>query len=418
LTPSVISLKTSVFKDTEFLKYFSYENSTTVFTDFRQIGCGIFGAVYYAQNRITSEVVVIKELKVDTKRKKSEEEWSDIVKEIKLPSYLAHKNCVLPKGCFMKEQTSWLIMEYFIGSLADVLEVHKKPLREDEIAFIVQEVLTDLDSLHSEKRIHRDIKAANILLTDSIASFVSPVNSFIAPLRITCIEMAEFEPPYFSATDPMAALYQIASNDALRLMGGNWSDEFQDFLRFVLPNAMRHPFLASVFGFSHILPELIQRSKAAVAVQENQISQKWKNFSIKVILVALHPRSFSRFSTTSPNDSIMVTETSRIASVEISFPADTSSSVGHFATLKTTQIIRDLSLEPGVSNSLAAVTFGFTQQSYGRGMVTWRDQMNELERLRNQYNKHLKQEESLKSRLNQEIHAAKIEKERKRAISE
>ncbi|CAH8526724.1 unnamed protein product [Schistosoma haematobium] len=28
--------------------------------------------------------------------------------------------------------------------------------------------------------------------------------------------MAELEPPYFSATNPMAALYQIASNDAPR----------------------------------------------------------------------------------------------------------------------------------------------------------------------------------------------------------
>uniref|UniRef100_A0A094ZRV2 non-specific serine/threonine protein kinase n=1 Tax=Schistosoma haematobium TaxID=6185 RepID=A0A094ZRV2_SCHHA len=685
------SLRTTVFKDPELSKYFSHENPTTVFTDFRQIGCGSFGAVYYARNRTTSEVVAIKELKVDTKRKKSEEEWNDIVREIKFLSHLAHKNCVLPKGCFMKEQTPWLVMEYCIGSVADVLEVHKKPLREDEIACIVQEVLTGLDYLHSEKRIHRDIKAANILLTDSggvkigdfgSASFVSPANSFvgtpfwIAPevilameqgiydvrvdvwsLGITCIEMAELEPPYFSATNPMAALYQIASNDAPRLVG-----------------------------------ELIQRTKAAVAAQENQISQKWKKIlyesdlnhspssvvpnnseesptsrktgfvyddsnadleasarnSYKPNLVSgilrqshegsniggserslrrhdlrkaslqtqqrdsnkcideetshdsssinddveylvgdscsnsvgsassdlsdscnspgqrhvyippkhsvsgisnenspsrtfdpdsghggsfdfngtqpsplpnrssshrlsegdssiiQHPQnprlvqinshlyanmesstdshvyhsilvdsnnelghrgtisdtvvssvtptktdlikgeteSFSRFSTTSHNDSGMITETSRIASVEINSPADTSTSVGHFATLKTTQMMRGLSLEPDASNSAAAVALGFTQQGYGRGMANWRDQMNELKRLRNQHNKHLKQvedknkveEESLKSRLNrdyeatklamrkefmrlEEIHAAEIEKERKRAMS-
>ncbi|CAH8467829.1 unnamed protein product [Schistosoma intercalatum] len=730
------SLRTTVFKDPELSKYFSHENPTTVFTDFRQIGCGSFGAVYYARNRTTSEVVAIKELKVDTKRKKSEEEWNDIVREIKFLSHLAHKNCVLPKGCFMKEQTPWLVMEYCIGSVADVLEVHKKPLREDEIACIVQEVLTGLDYLHSEKRIHRDIKAANILLTDSggvkigdfgSASFVSPANSFvgtpfwIAPevilameqgiydvrvdvwsLGITCIEMAELEPPYFSATNPMAALYQIASNDAPRLVGGNWSDEFRDFVRFVLQKdmnerpfcsqAMTHPFLASVFRFSHILPELIQRTKAAVAAQENQISQKWKKIlyesdlnhspssvvpnnskesptsrktgfvyddsnadleasarnSYKPSLVSgilrqshegsniggserslrrhdlrkaslqtqqresnkcideetshdsssinddveylvgdscsnsvgsassdlsdscnspgqrhvyippkhsvsgisnenspsrtfdpdsghggsfdfngtqpsplpnrssshrlsegdssiiQHPQnprlvqinshlyanmesstdshvyhsilvdsnnelghrgtisetvvssvtptksdlnkgeteSFSRSSTTSHNDSGMITETSRIASVEINSPADTSTSVGHFATLKTTQMMRGLSLEPDASNSAAAVALGFTQQGYGRGMANWRDQMNELKRLRNQHNKHLKQvedknkveEEALKSRLNrdyeatklamrkefmrlEEIHAAEIEKERKRAMS-
>ncbi|CAH8290865.1 unnamed protein product [Schistosoma turkestanicum] len=137
----------------------------------------------------------------------------------------------------------------------------------------------------------------------------------------------------------------------------------------------------------------------------------------------------------------MATETSRLASVEMNSPPDTSS-VGHFATLKTTQMMRGLSLEADASNSAAAVALGFTQQGYGRGMANWRDQMNELKRLRNQHNKHLKQvedknkaeEESLKSRLNrdyeatklamrkefmrlEEIHAGEIEKERKRAMS-
>lgn len=89
-----------------------------------------------------------------------------------------------------------------------LLIVHKKPLREDEIACIVQEVLTGLDYLHSEKRIHRDIKAANILLTDSggvkigdfgSASFVSPANSFvgtpfwIAPEVILAMEQGIYD---------------------------------------------------------------------------------------------------------------------------------------------------------------------------------------------------------------------------------
>lgn len=151
--------------------------------------------------------------------------------------------------------------------------------------------------------------------------------------------------------------------------------------------------------------------------------------------------NFSRLSITSRNDSGMINETSRFASVEINSSPDTSS-VGHFATLKTSQMMRGLSLEPDASNSAAAVALGFTQQGYGRGMANWRDQMNELKRLRNQHNKHLKQvedknkveEESLKSRLNrdyeatkltmrkefmrlEEIHAAEIEKERKRAMS-
>lgn len=92
-----------------------------------------------------------------------------------------------------------LVMEYCIGSVADILEgdffnhhlpflVHKKPLKEEEIACIVRDVLCGLDYLHQTKKIHRDIKAANILLTDAgevkigdfgSASFLSPANSFV-----------------------------------------------------------------------------------------------------------------------------------------------------------------------------------------------------------------------------------------------
>ena len=120
-----------------------------------------------------------------------------------------------------------LVMEYCLGSAADIIEVHKAPLLEEEISAICAGCLAGLSYLHLQSRIHRDIKAGNILLTDSgcikladfgSASIASPANSFVgtpywmAPevilamdegqyegkvdvwsLGITCIELGKFD---------------------------------------------------------------------------------------------------------------------------------------------------------------------------------------------------------------------------------
>lgn len=58
-------------------------------------------------------------------------------------------------------------MEYCLGSASDIIEVHKRPLKEEEIAAICEGVLKGLNYLHSWDRIHRDVKAGNILLTEN-----------------------------------------------------------------------------------------------------------------------------------------------------------------------------------------------------------------------------------------------------------
>ncbi len=58
-------------------------------------------------------------------------------------------------------------MEYCLGSASDIIEVHKKPLREDEIGAICRDGLEGLCFLHQMGKIHRDVKAGNILLTEN-----------------------------------------------------------------------------------------------------------------------------------------------------------------------------------------------------------------------------------------------------------
>ncbi|XP_030021998.1 serine/threonine-protein kinase Tao isoform X2 [Manduca sexta] len=308
-------------KDPDIAELFSKHDPEKIFEDLREIGHGSFGAVYYARCNLTKEIVAIK--KMSYLGKQSEEKWQDILKEIKFLKQLEHPNTIEYKGCYKREHTAWLVMEYCVGSASDIIEVHKRPLREEEIAAICEGVVCGLSYLHSLGRIHRDIKAGNILLTENgtvkladfgSASIKCPANSFVgtpywmAPevilamdegqydgkvdvwsLGITCIELAERKPPYFNM-NAMSALYHIAQNDSPPLQAPEWTDTFRYFVEACLqknpqdrPSSTKllsHPFITRPRS-PNVLVDLIQRTKAAVRDLDNLNYRKMK----KILMV-------------------------------------------------------------------------------------------------------------------------------------
>uniref|UniRef100_A0A8C6SYQ4 non-specific serine/threonine protein kinase n=1 Tax=Neogobius melanostomus TaxID=47308 RepID=A0A8C6SYQ4_9GOBI len=255
------SVRAGSLKDPEVADLFFKEDPEKLFSDLREIGHGSFGAVYFARDVRTNEVVAIK--KMSYSGKQSNEKWQDIIKEVKFLQRIRHPNSIEYKGCYLREHTAWLAMEYCLGSASDLLEVHKKPLQEVEIAAITHGALQGLAYLHSHNMIHRDVKAGNILLTEpglvkladfGSASIASPANSFVgtpywmAPevilamdegqydgkvdvwsLGITCIELAERKPPLFNM-NAMSALYHIAQNESPTLQSSEWTDYFRNFI--------------------------------------------------------------------------------------------------------------------------------------------------------------------------------------------
>ncbi|XP_071094275.1 serine/threonine-protein kinase TAO3-like isoform X1 [Haliotis cracherodii] len=296
--------KPGSLKDPDVAGLFSTEDPEKIFTDLREIGHGSFGAVYFARHVHTNEIVAIKKMSYNGKG--SADKWQDILKEVRFIKQLKHRHTIDYRGCYLKEHTAWLVMEYCLGSASDIIEVLKMPLKELEIAAICHDALQGLTYLHSQDKIHRDVKAGNILLTENgtvkladfgSASLCCPANSFVgtpywmAPevilamdegqyngkadiwsLGITCIELAERKPPLFNM-NAMSALYHIAQNDSPSLSAGEWSDDFRNFVDACLakdpenrPSAaelLQNQFLTRIRPPDVIL-ELIQRTKNKV----------------------------------------------------------------------------------------------------------------------------------------------------------
>uniref|UniRef100_A0A8C7J235 non-specific serine/threonine protein kinase n=1 Tax=Oncorhynchus kisutch TaxID=8019 RepID=A0A8C7J235_ONCKI len=310
------SVRAGNLKDPDVAELFYRDDPEKLFADLREIGHGSFGAVYFARDVRNNEVVAIK--KMSYTGKQSNEKWQDIIKEVKFLQKLRHPNTIEYRGCYLREHTAWLVMEYCLGSASDLLEVHKKPLQEVEIAAITHGALLGLAYLHSHNMIHRDVKAGNILLTEpgqvklgdfGSASIVAPANSFVgtpywmAPevilamdegqydgkvdvwsLGITCIELAERKPPLFNM-NAMSALYHIAQNESPILASNHWSDYFRNFVDSCLQKIpqdrpisdvlLNHRFLCRERPLTAVM-DLIARTKDAVRELDNLQYRKMK----------------------------------------------------------------------------------------------------------------------------------------------
>lgn len=269
-----------------------------VFQVLEKLGEGAYGSVFKGLHKDSGRVVAIKQVPVES-------DLQDILKEISIMQQCENNFIVKCFGSFVKKSDLWIVMEFCgAGSVSDIIRLRNKTLAELEILPILKATLRGLEYLHSKRKIHRDIKAGNILLnergeakladfgvagqlSDTMAKRNTVIGTpfWMAPeviqeigydcladiwsLGVTIIEMAEGRPPY-SDIHPMRAIFMIPTKPPPTLKQPDvWSPELRDFLARCLvknPNdrasavaLLQHPLLAATET----------TSPAVVAVIEN-----------------------------------------------------------------------------------------------------------------------------------------------------
>ncbi|KAF7058628.1 hypothetical protein CFC21_065642 [Triticum aestivum] len=159
-----------------------------------KIGSGVSAVVYKAACLPLGSVpVAIKAIDLERSRANLEDVW----REAKAMALLSHANVLRAHCSFTVGSHLWVVMPFMAaGSLHSIL-AHGFPdgLPEPCIAVVLKETLRALCYLHEQGRIHRDIKAGNVLVDSdgsvkladfgvsaSIYETPPPASSFSGPL--------------------------------------------------------------------------------------------------------------------------------------------------------------------------------------------------------------------------------------------
>eukprot|EP01083_Nonionella_stella_P293435 997897_1 len=192
----------------------------------------------------------------------------DLLSEIDILQKCNSPYIVNFKDTFHKDNNIWLAMEYCDGgSILDVMKILNQNLTELQTACVIYQSLKGLMYLHSKQLIHRDIKAANILINSAgcckLADFgvakimrasgvgttigspywMAPevmgsdnydISADIWSLGIVCVEMSVGKPP-LSEYKPMQAMFMIPKNPPPKIPEYiieelNFSNEFIEFI--------------------------------------------------------------------------------------------------------------------------------------------------------------------------------------------
>ncbi|KAG9002564.1 hypothetical protein FRB95_008445 [Tulasnella sp. JGI-2019a] len=242
---------------------------TQLFHKGEVVGKGAYGSVHRGIHIGSRAVVALKIINLDI----ADDDVEAIQKEVALLSQLRggeSTNVTQYYGCWLDGPRVWIVMDFASGgSVRTLMKATKGGVVEERhTVVIVREVLVALSFLHKAGVIHRDIKAANVLITSQgrvvlcdfgVSALLATTHSkratmvgtpyWMAPevisgslydtkadiwsLGVTIYEMMMKTPPH-SDQVPMRAFILITTGPTPKLPENTGSKEIKDFMAMCL----------------------------------------------------------------------------------------------------------------------------------------------------------------------------------------
>ena len=131
----------------------------------KKLGKGSFGSVFKVKHKITGEIRAMKMIK-NILSSNSNKIDNKFLREIQVLKNLEHPNIIKVYEYYIDEEYHYIITELVTGGeLYDTI-VKFQRFNEKKAAYIMRQILSALNYLHSRGIVHRDIKPENILVEE------------------------------------------------------------------------------------------------------------------------------------------------------------------------------------------------------------------------------------------------------------
>ncbi|KAK3684750.1 kinase-like domain-containing protein [Podospora appendiculata] len=127
------------------------------------IGSGTYGKVFKGLNVYTRNLVALKRIRMEGERDGFP---VTAVREIKLLRSLKHENIVKLQEVMVESNECFMVFEYLAHDLTGLLNHPDFTLEAAHKKHLARQLFEGLDYLHTRGVLHRDIKAANILVSN------------------------------------------------------------------------------------------------------------------------------------------------------------------------------------------------------------------------------------------------------------